>query len=277
MDYITLPSRKIPALGLGTWKLAGTAATEAVKTALEVGYRHIDTAQMYDNETEVGAGIKASGINRADIFLTTKVWMDRVGAGTLQKSAEESLKRLDTGYVDLLLIHWPNEEIPFREQIAALTEVKKSGKAKLIGVSNFTVRQLKTVVEELGADIVCNQVEYHPYLSQQPVLDYLRAHNMFLTAYCPLARGNISTDKTVTEIAMKYGKSAGQVTLRWLLQQPSVCAIPKAGSKKHILENIEIFDFTLTDEEMKKISALAKADGRIVSPAWAPQWDRAAA
>jgi diketogulonate reductase-like aldo/keto reductase len=276
MEYVTAQSRKIPALGFGTWKLSGSDAAKSVAMALDVGYRHIDTAQIYDNESEVGEGIKNSGVARGDIFLTTKVWMDRVGQGALQKSVDESLRKLKTDYVDLLLIHWPNEDVPFTEQMAALAEVQKSGKTKMIGVSNFTVAQLKNVVETIGAPVVTDQVEYHPFLNQKPVLDYLRAHDMFLTAYSPLARGAVGSDAAIKEIALKYGKTAGQITLRWLIQQGNVCAIPKAGSEKHIRENFMIFDFRLEDTDMQKINQLANPSGRLVNPAWAPAWDRAA-
>jgi diketogulonate reductase-like aldo/keto reductase len=275
MEYVTAQSRKIPALGFGTWKLAGLQAVKAVDMALGTGYRHIDTAQIYENENEVGEAIKNSGVARGDIFLTTKVWLDRVGQD-LQKSVDESLRRLKTDYVDLLLIHWPNTDVPFTEQMAGLAAVQKAGKTKLIGVSNFTVAQMKDVVEKIGAPIVTNQVEYHPFLNQKPVLDYLRAHDMFLTAYCPLARGNASTDTTINELAAKYGKTPGQVILRWHIQQSNVCAIPKAGSEKHIKDNFMIFDFKLEDADMKKINQLANPSGRLVNPAWAPAWDIAA-
>jgi len=278
MDSIDIRNSTIPALGFGTWKLNGEEAVSAVSTALEVGYRHIDTAQVYGNESEVGQAIENSGIARDEIFLTTKVWIDNLKDGPLQASAAQSLDKLRTSYVDLLLIHWPvQDQAGFAEQLKALQDVQKQGMTKLIGVSNFTVAQLKEVVETIGAPIVTNQVEYHPFLSQKPVLDYLRQHDMFLTAYSPLARGAVADASPLKEIGLKYGKTPGQVTLRWLTQQGDVVAIPKAASEKHIRANFEIFDFELTNEEMKKIHSLAKPDGRLVNPAWAPQWDNAQA
>lgn len=274
MIYLTIQSKKIPALGFGTWKLKGVECTASLQKALEIGYRHVDTAQIYENEAEVGEALSTSGVKREDIFLTTKVWMSEVRDGALQKSVDVSLKKLKTDYVDMLLIHWPVKEVPFAEQLKALQQVQTEGKAKLIGVSNFTVAQMKEVVETIGAKVANNQVEYHPYLSQQPVLDYVRAHGMFLTAYTPLARGKISDDLVLNKIARKRGKTTGQVSLRWLLQQESVATIPKAASEKHMRENFDIFDFTLDAADMKEISSLARTDGRIVNPDWSPAWDK---
>ena len=276
MIHITAQSKKIPVLGYGTWQMKGDEGRAGVEKALEFGYRHIDTAQIYENEAEVGAGIAASGVKRSEIFLTTKVWITELHDGALQKSVDVSLKKLKTDHVDLLLIHWPVTEVPFAEQMKALQSVQKDGKATLIGVSNYTVAQMKEVVEKIGAKVVCNQVEYHPYLSQKPLLDYARAHGMFLTAYCPLARGKVANDAVLAKIAKKHGKTAGQITLRWLVQQDGVAAILKAGSEKHMRENFDIFDFTLEASEMKEISSLARPDGRLVSPDFAPTWDHAA-
>ena len=276
MIHITAQTKQIPALGYGTWQLTGNDCQNGVEKALEIGYRHIDTAQIYENEAEVGAGIKASGVKRGDLFLTTKVWIDNLRDGAFQKSVDESLKKLKVDHVDLLLIHWPVTQVPFAEQLKALQQVQKEGKTTLIGISNYTVAQMKEVTEKIGAKVVTNQVEYHPYLSQKPLLEYTRAHDMFLTAYCPLARGKVAQDPAIVKIAQKHNKTAGQVTLRWLVQQENVAAIPKAASEKHIRENFEIFDFKLDDSEMKEISALARPDGRIVNPGFAPKWDQAA-
>jgi 2,5-diketo-D-gluconate reductase B len=276
MIYITHKDTKIPALGYGTWQLRKQECVTGVGKALEIGYRHIDTAQIYENEAEVGAAITASGVKRADIFLTTKVWNTNLKFGSLQKSVDESLKKLKTDYVDLLLIHWPITDVPFAEQLKGLVEVKKAGLAELIGVSNFTVAQMKEVAETIGADVATNQVEYHPFLSQKPVLDYLRSKDMFLTAYSPLARGKVAEAPLLQELGKKYGKTPGQITLRWLVQQDGVAAIPKAASELNLRNNFQIFDFKLDDAEMQKIHALAKPDGRLISPEWAPKWDRAA-
>jgi 2,5-diketo-D-gluconate reductase B len=276
MIHLTVQDRKIPALGFGTWQLEGVRCEQAVETALAVGYRHIDTAQIYANEGEVGAALLRSKVRREDIFLTTKVWITELHEAALKKSVYTSLKKLRTDYVDLLLIHWPVATPAFSEQLHALREMQAEGHARLIGVSNFTVAQMREVVEDIAVDIANNQVEYHPYLSQKPVLDYARAHRMFVTAYSPLARGRVDRDPLLQKIGQKHGKTPGQVALRWLIQQENVAAIPKAGSEKHIRENFDIFNLELDAGEMREISALARPDGRIVSPDWAPEWDKAA-
>jgi 2,5-diketo-D-gluconate reductase B len=277
MEFINISATtKMPALGLGTWLLRGKECADGVARAIDMGYRHIDTAQIYENEAEVGAGIRASLINRDELFITTKIWMDRVGNGALQKSLDESLDKLGTGHVDLLLIHWPVTDVPFMEQCQALADVQVHGKTRHIGVSNFNVAQLKEIVETIGAPIVTNQVEYHPYLSQKPVLDYLRAHDMFLTAYSPIARGKVGDDPVLIALARKHGKTPAQITLRWLIQQGDVAAIPKAASPDHLKANLDIFDFTLEESEMAQIHALARLDGRMIKPDWSPVWDKAA-
>jgi 2,5-diketo-D-gluconate reductase B len=276
MEFISAHGLSVPALGFGTYELTGKDCIRAASTALDTGYRHIDTAQIYGNEADVGDALAASGLPRSDLFLTTKIWMDRVADGALQKSVDESLKNLKTDYVDLLLIHWPVFEVPLDSQIKALMDVHANGKTKLVGVSNFPVAMMATCRETLHAPIVTNQVEYHPFLSQKPVLDYVRSNGMFLTAYSPLARGKVRDNPFLQNIADKYGKTPGQVTLRWLIQQGNVAAIPKAGTPEHIKSNFDIFDFVLTPAEMHDIHALAHPDGRIVNPAWAPKWDQAA-
>lgn len=273
MLFLSFDDIRIPALGFGTWKLAGEDCLRATKLALGIGYRHIDTAQIYGNEAEIGQAIKDSGIHRGDIFLTTKIWKDNLAAGALQISTGESLKKLQTDYVDLLLIHWPHSAVPLEEQLRALEDMQESGKARLIGVSNFPVALLRETVETYGVKIANNQVEYHPFLSQKPVLDYLRRNGMFLTAYSPLARGRVAGDPVLQAIAGRHGRDTGQVALRWLVQQGDVAAIPKAASAAHIRSNFDIFDFTLSAEEMAELSALARPDGRIVNPEGAPVWD----
>lgn len=277
MKTIKIQNKTIPALGFGTWQLRGDDCTRATALALDIGYRHIDTAQIYENEAEVGNAIKSAlknaRIDRRDIFLTTKVWMENVARSTLAKSVDESLKKLKTDYVDLLLLHWPVSDVPLKEQAGALAAVQKSGKARLIGVSNYPTALMRTVLDDYGIKIANNQVEYHPFLSQKTVLDFARAHDMWVTAYSPLARGAVRGSPVLKRIADKYGKNEGQVSLRWLTQQPGIAAIPKAASETHIRDNINIYDFTLSDEEMNDIFALARNDGRMVNPGWAPQWD----
>ena len=277
MIYIDIQNRKIPALGYGTWQLKDDVCVEGVMKALDIGYRHIDTAQIYENEAEVGNAIEKSGVKRGDIFLTTKVWMSNLEHKLFRSSVEESLRKLKTDYVDLLLIHWPVTQVPFAAQMKSLREVHEAGLARMIGVSNFTVAQMREVREELGVPVVNNQVEYHPFLSQKPVLDYVRAHDMFLTAYSPLARGRVRNDQTLQDIGEKHGKTPGQVALRWLVQQERVAAIPKAASEENLRGNFDIFNFTLDADEMQRINLLTQNAKRLINPDWAPRWDQAAA
>ncbi|MDY0029381.1 MAG: aldo/keto reductase [Pseudobdellovibrionaceae bacterium] len=270
---LTRGAIRIPRIGLGTWQMQGITCEEAVTKAFEIGYRHIDTAQIYENEAEVGNAIAQSGLRRSEIFLTTKIWIDNVAAGVAQKSVEESLRKLKTDYVDLLLLHWPVKSIPLHKQIRALQTIQDWGMAKTIGISNYPTALLQQIIDDTDAEIVCNQVEYHPFLNQDPILDFVRKHNMYVTAYCPLARGLVRTNPAILQIAGHHEKSAGQVALRWLIQQDNVVAIPKAANPLHIQDNFNIFDFELSADEMAAISALANPEGRIVKPEWGPAWD----
>jgi len=275
-QHINANGAKIPALGFGTFELEPAEAESMVAHALEVGYRHIDTAQMYKNEQAVGRGLKQSGVAREDIFLTNKVWTDRFADDDLQASVRESLEKLDTDYVDLLLLHWPNPDISLKETLGALNDVREQGLAHNIGISNFTTRLIDEAAAQTGAPLATNQVEYHPYISQQPVLDKLAEHDMALTAYCPLAQGRVFKEPTLERIGKAHGKNGGQVALRWLIQHDDVIAIPRSSNKAHVANNFEIFDFELTEEEMRKISALHASDGRIIDLSFAPDWDNAA-
>lgn len=276
MKTINLQGRDMPSLGFGTYKLLGEEAAKAVDFALNAGYRHIDTAQIYENEAEVGDGLKKSGVARDKIFLTTKVWRNHFADGTVASSVDESLKKLKTDYVDLLLVHWPFPETPVAKLVDSVMKTQQDGKAKLIGVSNFNVAQMEQAIRVSGGKICVNQVEYHPYLSQKPVLDFTRKNKMALTAYSPVGRGKAIKDPVLKEIGLKYGKNAGQVTLRWLVQQDGVAAIPKSATPDNIKNNIDIFDFELSAEDMQKIHALASDEGRQVNPDFAPKWDKAA-
>lgn len=273
MIHVNANGATIPSLGFGTWDLRDRVAQEMVSQALEAGYRHIDTAQMYGNEREVGAAIAASSLPRDEIFLTTKIWPDRFHNGELQRAAEESIKNLQVDAVDLLLLHWPNADIPLSETISALNEIKEKGLARHIGISNFTTRLIDEAVSLSAAPLINNQVEYHPFLNQDKVLQKARSHGLAVTAYCPIARGKVFGNETIERIGGKYGKNASQTTLRWLVQQDGVIAIPRTSKVANARTNIEIFDFALTDNEMAEISALAMPNGRMVSPAVAPDWD----
>ena len=273
--YVSANGARIPALGFGTFRLPGPDTLRMVPAALKLGFRHIDTAQIYGNEAEVGAGIAASGVNRADIFLTTKVWVDRFGHDALIASVDESLKKLRTDYVDLLLLHWPaGHALP--EPVGALNEVVKAGKVRHIGVSNFNIAQMQEAIGLSAVPLVTNQVEYHPYLDQGPVIRAARAAGLSVTAYYAMADGKVFGDPVLKQIAAAKGRSVAQVVLRWVLQQDGLVALSKTASETRAAENFAVFDFELTAEDMAAIHALAQPDGRLVSPpALAPVWDAA--
>ncbi len=264
----------IPKLGFGTWQLEDEDAARGVATALKTGYRHIDTAQIYGNEAAVGDGWKQSGVKREDFFLTTKVWRDKFRDGDLQASVKESLDKLKTDYVDLLLLHWPVPEVPIAETMKAMNEVKEAGQVRHIGVSNVTVDLLDEARAYSGAPLVANQVEYHPFLDQNAVLTACRAAGMAMTAYSPIAQGKVFDDEVITEIAKAHNVSPAQIVLRWLIDQDSVIAIPRSSSDKHIKSNFEIADLKLSQEETGRINSLRSPDGRLIDPDWAPDWDK---
>jgi 2,5-diketo-D-gluconate reductase B len=262
-----------PAIGLGTWEIRGALCVDNVAEGLKIGYRHVDTAQAYANEREVGEGIRASGVPRSDIFVTTKVWHDALAAGPLEASVEESLKQLDLDYVDLLLIHWPNSAVPMEQTFGALSRVRRKGLTKHIGISNFTIAQIEEAVAISEEPIVTNQIEFHPYIDQTKVVEACRRHGISVTAYCPIARGRVVGDAVIEAIAKKHGRTAAQVTLRWIIQQDGLVAIPRTSSKARLAENLDLGGFQLSDDEMAEISDLSHPHGRVVTPAWAPQWD----
>ena len=277
MQFIGLWDSEMPVLGFGTWQLRGDECVKGVMHALDVGYRHVDTAQIYENETEVGNGIAKSSTERENIFLTTKVWRSNFENKKMAlASIEESLKRLQTDYVDLLLVHWPFPEYDIEQMLEPLMAAQEKGMTRQIGVSNFTVAQMDKSREISVGKVCVNQVEYHPALNQKPVLDYVQEHDMCLTAYSPLGRGKNLEEPLLKEIAETHGKSAAQVCLRWAIQQNRVAAIPKSATPKNIEANFDIFDFELSADEMKKIAGLARDDGRQVDPDFAPAWDTAA-
>ena len=272
MEFLTVKGERLPRIGFGTSQITGRACTNIVKTALGLGYRHIDTAQAYGNEDDVGRAIAQSTVKREDIFLTTKVWRSSLDAKGVARSTAESLDRLGTGYVDLLLVHWPNDSVPMGETLKAFAELKAEGKTRHIGVSNYTLRHLKEAVETHKADLLCNQLEYHPQLDQSAQLGALRGYGMALVAYSPLGRGRMVKNAVLSAIGKKYGKSASQVALNWLVSQDAVATIPKASSEAHCRANLEVFDFALTEADRAEIASLA-SNSRVWLPSWGPSWD----
>ena len=271
MIYETIKGDEVPALGLGTWKLQDDAGVKTVATAIDIGYRHIDTAQAYENEAEVGRGIAQSGCDREDLFVTTKVGRDLLAPDDVRSSTEESLRQLDMDYVDLLLIHWPNEEDADLEvTLDAFRAVQEDGLTRHIGVSNFPSALLERALDY--ARLFCNQVEYHPFLSQEKLVATCREYDLLLTAYSPLAQGQAIDEAKLREIGERHGKTPAQVTLRWLVQQPHVAAIPKASSRDHLEANFDIWDFELSKDEMQAIHGLARGQ-RLIDPDWGPDWD----
>lgn len=274
MRTVAANGASIPALGFGTYGLNGQACVGMVSAALGMGYRHVDTAPIYENEESIGGGLRNSGVPRESIFLTTKVWPDRFRKSDFERSVSESLKRLKTDYVDLLLLHWPSPSVPLTETIAALNDACGRGMAKHIGLSNFTTSQVKEAVQLSGRPLVMNQVEYHPFLNQDKVLRTCRQHGLAVTAYSPLAHGEVQSHPLLKQIGESHGKSAIQIGLRWLAQQESVLTIPRSSNEKHAALNLNIFDFELNDEEMLQISALTSINKRFCSPQeLAPKWD----
>lgn len=260
-DTLTVDGHTIPLLGLGTWQLEPDDARRMVGHALANGYRHIDTAWIYRNEKGVGEGIRDAGVARDSFWLTTKIWVDHFSHDALLKQAEESAESLGTA-PDLLLLHWPKPNPPLAETIEALNEARARGLTRAIGLSNFPSAEWKKAQALSEARLITNQVEYHPYLSQKTLIDTAKALGSSITAWSPLAQGKIVGDATISQIAEAHGKTAGQVTLRWIVQQ-GVIAIPKTAKESRAAENLDIFDFALTDDEMARLHALARPDGRL--------------
>jgi 2,5-diketo-D-gluconate reductase B len=276
MLYHTTEHGRIPRLGLGTWQLTGEKCRHAVAKALEVGYRHIDTAEVYGNEREIGQGIRDSGVPRDEIFVTTKIWLERIAKEEVIASMAERLETLELDQVDLVLLHWPVNDMPIEAQVSQLAGCKTSGKAKLIGVSNFNQEQLLEAVSACPERLSNIQCEYHPLLDQDPILKVARGFDMLFTSYSPLgrgAKGSVLDNPAVIRVAEYHGKTPSQVVLRWHLQQANVCAIPKASSDAHIEENWGVFGWDLTAQDMKTLYGLMRPDGRMLDPDWAPEWD----
>jgi diketogulonate reductase-like aldo/keto reductase len=272
MQFVEANGARIPLIGLGTWDLRGRVCARVVEQALRLGYRHIDTAQAYDNEREVGEGLRASGVKRDDAFITTKVWPSHFAPRELERSTKESLAKLRLSAVDLLLLHWPSEQIPLAETVGALCKMKTMGFARHIGISNFTVALVEEAVRLASEPLVTDQIECHPYLDQSKVIAASRRHGLSITAYSPLARGRVSNDEAMKRIGRAHGKSATQVALRWLVQQ-DIIAIPRTSKIERLSENLAVFDFELAPGEMDELSALARPKGRIVDWSGGPKWD----
>ena len=271
MEHLEIQGITIPRLGLGTFELHGDACRRSVETALELGYRHLDTAESYGNESDVGAALAASGIPRDQVFLVTKVWWENLEYQQVLRHLEGSLERLGTDHVDLALIHWPEPQGDLEPPLAAMQRLREEGRIGLLGVSNFPAPLLQRALEM--APIACNQVEYHPFLSQSALHDLAVRHGHALVAYCPIARGRVADDPVIAEIAAAHGKTAAQVTLRWLLQQENVAAIPRSSREDHLRENLAVFDFTLDPDQMTAIGARER-ELRLVDPQFAPRWRR---
>jgi 2,5-diketo-D-gluconate reductase B len=263
----------IPALGFGTYQLTGPACREMVTNAVNEGYRHVDTAQIYENEEEVGAGIEASKVDRDDIFLTTKVWFDSYQPDKLAASVETSLKKLRTDHVDLLLLHWPVFDGDMRPTIEALLKEKAKGRTSAVGVSNFTLAQLAQAAEIASDELVTNQVEYHSFLDQSRMLDAVRERKMALTAYSPLARGKVFKNEIISRIANEHGVDQAQVAIAWLIGQEQVVAIPKSSSMNHALSNLNGARLELSSVERSQIDSIQSTEGRLIDPSFAPEWD----
>jgi 2,5-diketo-D-gluconate reductase B len=272
MEFIESYGARIPIIGFGTMTLKDELCVDMVDAALRLGYRHLDTAQMYGNEREVGEGLRRSGLKREDVFLTTKVWFDRLAAGDLERSVDESLSRLQLPFVDLLLIHWPNAQIPLVETIDALCLVKRDGRAKHIGIANFNAAMVHQAAQLATEPLAALQIEIHPYLDQTKVVAAARRYRMAVVAYCPLARGKVPADETLQRIGRGHGKSPAQVALRWLEQQ-KIIPIPRTSKRERLAENLGSLDFNLSGAEIAEIDRLEQPGSRIVSPPQAPQWD----
>jgi 2,5-diketo-D-gluconate reductase B len=272
MENIQTQGINLPRLGLGTFRMQGDVCRKAVESALGLGYRHIDTAEMYGNEDAIGPAIAASGVARKDLHVTTKVWNENLAPDAIRRAFETSLKKLRLDHIDLYLVHWPAKSMNLPAMFETLMKLQQEGRTRAIGVANFNIALLKTVVEEIKAPIACNQIEYHIMLDQTPIRKYLAAKSIPLVAYCPLAQGRAASDETLMAIGRKHGATAAQVALKWLLDQDGVAAIPKASRAESQQANLNALKVTLDDADRKAIAALPK-NQRFVNPGFAPAWD----
>jgi 2,5-diketo-D-gluconate reductase B len=272
MENLQTQGISLPRLGLGTFRMQGDTCRAAVESALALGYRHLDTAEMYANEEAIGAAIAASKVARGDLHITTKVWNENLAPDAIRKAFDASLKKLRVDHIDLYLVHWPARNMNLPAIFETLMKLKEEGRTRAIGVANFNIALLKTVVEEIGAPITCNQVEYHVMLDQTRLRQFLTAKSLPLVAYCPLAQGRVASDPVLAEIGRKHNASAAQVALKWLLDQDGVAAIPKASRSESQQANLDALNIKLDDSDRKAIAALPK-DQRFVKPGFSPVWD----
>lgn len=272
MKTLTTHGISIPQLGFGTFRMPGGGCQPVVESALGLGYRHIDTAEMYQNEEAVGAAIAASGVARTDLHITTKVWNDNLTQQGIERAIDRSLSHLGVDYVDLYMVHWPSPNMTLPAVLETMQGLLEKGLTRAIGVCNFNISMLKTAIEEVQAPIACLQVEYHPFLSQTRLLGYVRSKGIPLVAYAPLAQGRAATDPVLERIASKHGATAAQIALAWLLEQDGVIAIPKAKRRESQLSNLGALNVKLDDQDRAAIDTLPK-DQRFVMPAFSPKWD----
>jgi len=272
MESIKTQGISLPRLGLGTFRMQGDVCRAAVESALGLGYRHIDTAEMYANEEAIGPAIAASGVARKDLHVTTKVWNENLAPDAIRKAFDTSLKKLKLDHIDLYLVHWPSPNMNLAAVMETLMKLKEEGRTRAIGVANFNIALLKKAVEEIKAPIACNQIEYHVMLDQTAVRKYLASKSIPLVAYCPLAQGRAATNETLMAIGKKHNASAAQVALKWLLDQDGVAAIPKASRAESQQANLGALSVELDDDDRRAIASLPK-DQRFVKPGFSPVWD----
>ena len=272
MQYVEAHGARIPMIGLGTMTLKDDVCVQAVKDALQIGYRHLDTAAFYGNEKENGEGLRAAGILRDEVFICTKVRQGDLMPDDFARVVDQSLANLELSQVDLLLIHWNNKDIPLKLSVGALCKAKKDGKAKHVGVANFTTAMIEEAWSVTSEPLVCNQIEVHPFINQDKVIAASRQRGMAVVAYCPIARGKVPGAEVIARIGKAHGKSAAQISLRYLVQR-GVCAIPRTATPAHLKANLDVFDFKLTDHEMVELKTLNATNMRVVNPPHAPVWD----
>ena len=274
MNVVASHDARIPVLGYGTYGMSRKDMLTMIPAALRAGFRHIDTAQIYRNEGEIGECLESLGTPRGEVFITTKVWVSNYPPRLFAASVDESLKRLRTDYIDLLLLHWPDATVPLADQIGALNAVARAGKVRHIGVSNFSRALMADAIRLSQLPLVTNQFEYHPFLNQSLLIEATRRAGLAVTAYCGMATGLVLSDPQIKRIAEDHGRSIAQIVLRWLIQQDGVVALSRTTNPSRLAENLAVFDFELGIEEMTAIAALAHSGSRIVDPpGLAPEWD----